>query len=808
MQENPNRNKMTRTLFAFLLITLSTSIFAQLNMSLLSSIEYDTDANDIWGWADPDDGTEYAIVGLRNGVSIVSLADPEDAQEVVFIPGQNSIWRDIKTYGNFAYVTTDQNGTTEGLTVIDLSDLPNSAPYFHWTPTIEGLGTLETCHNIYIDEYGYAYLAGCNLNEGGMLFIDVFSNPGNPSLAGLAPNTYSHDVYVKDNKMYAAEIYEGRLAIYDVNDKLDPSFLGGVETPFEFTHNVWLSEDGNIAFTTDEKPNAPVAAYDVSDPENIIALDEFRPLSTQDLGVIPHNVHVWGEDWLVISYYTDGGIIADASRPDNIIEVGNFDTFLGGDGGFSGAWGLYPFLPSGIVLVSDINNGLFVLDATYVHACWLEGNVTDAETGQALFNVDITIETDELYEAGTDLLGNYKTGLAIAGTYDVIFSKEEYYPQTVTVNFQNGVLELLDIELEPFVAYSVTGLTFNDENGNPVAGAKIFVDGEGESINATTDANGQFEVQLYQGTYNLVASAWGYNYTIINGLEISGENSITINLQSGYRDDFVTDLGWESTADNADTESGFWVRDVPIETVLSNGNLICNPGEDVSDDYGEFCFMTGNDGGDAGNDDVDGGDVYLTSPVMDLSEYIDPVLSYRLWWVNESGFGAPNDNISVYVSNGIEEVLLEMVDNSVSLWRPVSEFHLNEYLELTDNMRVTYVTGDQSPGNVVEAAVDAFVITEVGVINAADEPEGIVFDLELFPNPFTDFININLEINEPYNNGVMEIFNVMGQKIEQVKFTGAERNFQLGETWVTGIYFARVSIDGKILSENRVVKTQ
>ncbi|KAA3641225.1 MAG: choice-of-anchor B family protein [Bacteroidetes bacterium] len=799
---------MTRTFFALLLITFSTGIFAQLNMSLLSSIEYNTDANDIWGWADPDDGTEYAIVGLRNGVSIVSLADPEDAQEVVFIPGQNSIWRDIKTWGNFAYVTTDQNGTTEGLTVIDLSDLPNSAPYYHWTPSIEGLGTLETCHNIYIDEFGYAYLAGCNLNEGGMLFIDVFSDPGNPTLAGLAPNNYAHDVFVRDNKMYAAEIYEGRLAIYDVNDKLDPSFLGGVETPFEFTHNVWLSEDGNIAFTTDEKANAPVASYDVSDPENIIALDEFRPLSTQGLGVIPHNVHVWGEDWLVISYYTDGGIIADASRPDNIIEVGNFDTFLGGDGGFSGAWGLYPFLPSGIVLVSDINNGLFVLDATYVHACWLEGNVIDAQTGQGLFNVEITIETNELYEAGTDLLGNYKTGLAIAGTYDVIFSKEGYYPQTIQVNFQNGVLEILDIELEPYIPYSITGLTFNDENGNPVEGAQIFVEGESNFFEASTNNEGEFELELYQGTYNLVATAWGYNYTIIEDLEITGENSITINLQNGYQDDFVTDLGWESTADDAETESGFWVRDVPVETVLSNGNLTCNPGEDVPGDFGDFCFMTGNGGGDAGNDDVDGGDVYLTSPVMDLSEYIDPVLSYRLWWVNESGFGAPNDNISVYVSNGLEEVLLETVDNSVSLWRPVSEFHLNEYLELTENMRVTYVTGDQSPGNVVEAAVDAFSVTEVGVVNSSNEPVIADIELKLFPNPFSEHLNIVIELEEPFNYGVIEIFNAVGQKMDQLKFSGEANQFQLGETLVPGIYFTRVSVDGNILEEKRVVKTR
>ena len=98
-------------------------MFGQLNMSLRSHLQYDTDLNDIWGYVAPD-GSEYAIVGLRNGVSIVDVSNPDDAVEVARIPGQNSTWRDIKTWGEYAYVTTDQSGTTEGLTVIDLTNLP------------------------------------------------------------------------------------------------------------------------------------------------------------------------------------------------------------------------------------------------------------------------------------------------------------------------------------------------------------------------------------------------------------------------------------------------------------------------------------------------------------------------------------------------------------------------------------------------------------------------------------------------------------------------------------------------------------
>jgi choice-of-anchor B domain-containing protein len=796
---------MQKLLWIFLLNFVYLSVGAQLNMSLRSQVNYTPKTNDIWGWVDPDDGTEYAIVGLRNGVSIVSLEDPDNATEVVSIPGQNSIWRDIKTWGNYAYVVTDQNGTTEGVTVIDLSDLPNSAPYFHWTPDLPDLGELKTCHNIYIDEFGYAYLSGCNMNSGGMLFIDVFSDPGNPSFVGPAPSTYAHDVYVRDNKMYAAEIYEGRMAIYDVADKDNPSFLGSTDTPLEFTHNVWLSEDGNIAFTTDERANAPVASYDVSDPSNIIALDEFRPLLTLGLEVIPHNVHVWGEDWLVISYYTDGGIIADASRPDNIIEVGNFDTFLGGDGGYDGAWGLYPYLPSGLVLVSDIDNGLYVLDATYVHACWLEGKVTDANTGLPLFDVDVQIISDELNNAKTDLLGSYKSGVAIPGTFDVTFTKFGYYPKTIQVTLENGVLEILDVELASYVAYNVSGLTVTNEEGTPIPGVFIEVNGESTELDIVSDQNGQFEFEVFQGSYNLTIGAWGYKHAVINNLFVESDNSITITLEEGYQDDFFMDFGWVATKDEG-TETGFWEKGVPQGTYYSNGSALSNTDADVDGDIGNECYVTGNGGGDVGDFDVDGGAVYLTSPLMDLSDYIDPVLSYRLWWFNDGGNATPNDNVSVYVSNGTEEVLIEMVTNSVSQWRPAAEFHLSEFITLTDEMYIQFVTADDEAGNLVEAAVDAFSITETGTINSTNNIKAEVA-LAIAPNPFQESVSVQFELNESFENGYFQVFNTLGQQVELFEITTGSQKVTFGEQFEAGVYFLRLIVNEEIVARRKVVKS-
>ncbi|MCB0613879.1 MAG: choice-of-anchor B family protein, partial [Phaeodactylibacter sp.] len=264
---------MKKTILLLLFAAVCQFANAQLNMTLLSQVDYSQNLNDIWGWADPETGIEYALVGLRNGTSIVSLENPSDAQEVAFVPGPNSTWRDIKTWGNFAYVT---NETSNGLLVIDLSGLPDNVSYIEWTPNLPNLGTLSSCHNLYIDEFGYCYLAGCNLNAGGMLILNVDTQTGEPQFVSPAPAIYAHDVYTKSNKMYASEIYSGNMAIYDVSNKDNIQLLATQPTPFSFTHNIWLNDEETVAFTTDERGDAPVAAYDITDLNNIVELDQNR----------------------------------------------------------------------------------------------------------------------------------------------------------------------------------------------------------------------------------------------------------------------------------------------------------------------------------------------------------------------------------------------------------------------------------------------------------------------------------------------------------------------------------------------------
>jgi choice-of-anchor B domain-containing protein len=701
---------MKKTFITLLLASTCLMAFSQLNMTLLDKIDYTQDCNDIWGWVDPDDGTEYALVGTVTGLSIVSLADPTDIQEVQFIPGPNSTWRDIKTWGNFAYVT---NETSNGVLVVDMSGAPDNITWYDWIPNIPGFGQLNRCHNLYIDEFGYCYLSGCNLNSGGVLIVDVFSTPGQPAFVGASAPVYSHDSYARNNILYSSQINAGTLGIYDVSNKSNVTLLASQQTPMAFTHNAWLNDDGDVVFTTDERPNAPIAAYDISNLGNIKELFQFKPIKTLGKGVIPHNVHVW-QDWLIISYYSDGGIIADASRPDNIIEVGNWDTFLGGDGGYNGAWGAYPFLPSGLVLLTDIANGLSVCGATYVRACWLEGRVTDAITDAPILNASVDIDSPQPNLGATDADGRYKTGQAIAGTFDVTFSAVGYQSKTVQATLDNGVLTILDVELDPLSSYAVAGQTIKADDGTPVPGAKIFLDGDQSDYNAVSDANGNVTFpSILGGEYTLYAGAWGYLHEAVTNFTVDDNvQPFVITLKKGYQDDFILDLGWTETHD-ASVSGGIWVRGEPVGTTTNNGQPV-NPDFDVPNDLGDQCYVTGNGGGAASFDDIDNGIVRLFSPTMDLSDYSDPTLKYTTWFFNGGPFANPNDSLVVRISNGSESVLLEKITQSGSVWRPVSQFKLKDYITLTDNMQVIFQASDlPGSGHWVEAAVDALLVEDV-----------------------------------------------------------------------------------------------
>ena len=400
----------------------------------------------LWGYTAPD-GREYALVGTCYGMSVVDVTEPDSLEELYFVAGPTNIWREVKTWGHYAYCVTEA-GT--GLTIIDLQNLPGSN-LSHTVFTDFGNGTTVTnVHTLWIDEQGHCYLWGATGSLGanaGCLVLDLTADPLNPTIVGQLSHTYYHDGYVRGDTVWGAAMYDGAMEVYNVSDWSAPLYLGSHGTPGSFTHNTCLSDDGKTAFTTDEIPDGYVTAYDVSDVSNIMELDRIKvdPVGHET----PHNVH-YLNGWLPTAYYREGVLIFDAHDPSNLVVTGYYDTHWPDVGAntFEGVWEVYPYFPSGRIIASDRNNGLFVLEPEYVRACYLGGLITDSSTGEPLSGVYVDFSGSPPGDVILSIVdGTYKTGAADSGVYTLTFAKSGYIPKTLNVTLDNGVFTTLNVEL-------------------------------------------------------------------------------------------------------------------------------------------------------------------------------------------------------------------------------------------------------------------------------------------------------------------------------------------------------------------------
>ncbi|MCH8221405.1 MAG: choice-of-anchor B family protein [Proteobacteria bacterium] len=349
-------------------------------------------ANDIWGFYDLNTEREYALIGLENGVAIVDVSNPSSPFEIDTVAGASSTWRDIKVYQffdetsqrfhAFAYVTTDNANI--GLRLIDLSGLPHS---------VSGSVAVSpelSAHNVYITNLDYTtnsvvdgvppvlYTAGSNLSNGRIraYALDV---PTVLTLTADAPVVgSSHDlssVTIRDariNQCPAATTHcvllidanEDNLQIWDATNPANPVRLSStLYAELGFVHSAWFTRDGNYAFVQDELDeldfggNTRLRIFDMSN----LAQPVLAGTWTGTEAAIDHNGFVRGNRYYMANY-TRGLTILDISNPVQPVESGFFDTFPANNfANFAGAWGVYPYLPSGNLLLSDINGGLFVL---------------------------------------------------------------------------------------------------------------------------------------------------------------------------------------------------------------------------------------------------------------------------------------------------------------------------------------------------------------------------------------------------------------------------------------------------------------
>jgi choice-of-anchor B domain-containing protein len=351
-------------------------------------------AANVWGFVDLNDNREYAVIGLRNGTAVVDVTDPANPREVATIAGNASQWREVKIYQYrdtaanryraYAYISTEASGS--GLQVIDLSGLPNSVAL---ATTLMDTGRQ---HTLYVSNIDYAtnvalpgaeaflYVAGSNLNFGAWRVYSL-ANPASPQLLTAAPaGQYMHDstsLYITDSRASQCEpghnpcqvlvdFNENTVDLWDVTNKSLPVLLSSTGYPAAtYTHSGWPSADQRFLFVHDELEEI---RRGLNTQMYTMNLDNLRApsivMSYQGtMTTTDHNGYTKGSFYYV-SHYRRGLAVFDVSNPNQLREVAHLDTFLTpseNSAGTDGAWGVYPFFPSGTVAISDISNGLLLM---------------------------------------------------------------------------------------------------------------------------------------------------------------------------------------------------------------------------------------------------------------------------------------------------------------------------------------------------------------------------------------------------------------------------------------------------------------
>lgn len=359
----------------FLFICIATQAqYASQNISLYSTWDdtsvpaesiYGIRYNSVWGYA--QGGKEYAIIGSTTGTYFIDVTDPVNPIKLDFVAGKRSscIWREYKTSGKYLYAVSDDQ-KPNSLQIIDMSYLPDSVHVVYDSKNI-----FERAHTIFVDGH-YLYAGSVTTSNSNYYSMAVYDIT-NPVLPVFIRNLHDddpsfstvHDMYVRNDTVYASCGYDA-LHIYAFNGATFTSIGDITSYPDKgYNHSSALTANGKTLVFADEVPDGlAVKVMDVSDMNNIQLKSSFH----SNAGATAHNPYVKGNDKLIIAYYQDGLQIYDISNPAAPTRLGYFDTYPQNGStytspAYAGCWGAYIDLPSGTILASDMQNGLFVLDA-------------------------------------------------------------------------------------------------------------------------------------------------------------------------------------------------------------------------------------------------------------------------------------------------------------------------------------------------------------------------------------------------------------------------------------------------------------
>ena len=628
----------------------------------LASIGGGSTGNDCWGYTSPS-GREYAIIGTSDHTVFVEVTNPGNAQVVEIISGPNSLWRDIKTYGQYAYAVSEGGS---GIQVMSMANIDLGTVQL--VNTVDDQGTSAT-HNVVIDvDSGFLYRTGGGDNG---LRIYSLANPTTPSYVGAWTARYVHDAQVVtyDSGQWAGRqiafccggfnggFGESGLCILDVTDKSNIIQLACIQhTNPNYSHQGWLTEDRQYFYLNDELDEqnsgtlTTTRIINVADLENPYQVGTFTSGST----AIDHNLYVKG-NLIYEANYRSGVRIFDASNPVAPFEIAYFDTWPEDDGAsFNGLWNVYPYFDSGTIIGSDLERGLFV---------W---KVEQAEFEMQLLAGD---DIDFLDPAGGDQV-------------------------------QVRIEAVNDGELDDSALKLIYASPSN-------SGSVDLVPAGGS--NEYTGTFPPMECSETVSWYLTASSASGQTQTIpSNAPGSTFDTFVASGVIITFDDNGETNTGWTASGNALD---GQWDRGIPVN---------CNRGDpSVDADGSGQCWLTDNSAASACNSDVDDGATSLVSPVLDGSAS-GAILSYSRWYSNSFGADPGADIFTVDISDdgGSTWTPLEVIgpsgEGTTGGWIEAS-FALADVPGIipSNQMRLRFTAEDSGSGSVIEAGVDAIVISAI-----------------------------------------------------------------------------------------------
>ena len=645
--------------------------FPSQDVTLLSHIALDgfasnpTRANDCWGYVSGS-GREYAFMGLKPALAVIEITNPTLPVIIAEIAHVASNWSDVKVFGDYAYLINEGGG---GVDIIDLSDIDNGNVPIVSTLTDQGL---DRGHNVAIDAVsGFLYLCGSNLNNGRLAAYDL-ADPTDPVFSGFVIETegeYCHDAEVvtyttgpnAGRQICFACVGSFGLDIYDVTDKSNMVRVSQTQYPnLSFAHQASLSTDRQYLYLNDELDDVnETVIFDVSDLANPVLV------TTYSSGITAGDHDVYYHDGFIYEAEYRGGLrVFDATDPINPVPAGFFDTWPDSDGpGFDGAWGVYPFLPSGNVIISDKQRAFFVV-----------------RPGPAPIAF-------EFPDGVPDLIGPAVPAFTVEIVGQDGFTVD---PASPMLHYDDG---------SGSVVVPLTSL------GGDMYGAAFGPIDCASSIEFYVSA-----VTTSGWVLTDPASAPSAIYMALTGLDAT----------VSFEDDFEAGGLWTVGQIGDTAFTGVWTPVDPIGTASQ-------PENDHTPDPASDCFVTGQGlpQGGIGDADVDGGDTTLLTPFLDLTGSQEAVVSFWLWYSNDffqidaDEGNAPSEDVFVVdISNDHGGSWTNMMtlgpsgEGTTGGWIHYS-FRVGDFVEPTAQVVVRFIAQDVGNLSIVEAAIDDFTATLV-----------------------------------------------------------------------------------------------